>query len=507
MGKFLLIFLTFVFILSCDKSFDATNPFGVKDDYGYEKGRCLVTSDCGTDDLGCNLNTNKCELHKGGCDACKGSDSCEGKGAEGNAVFRCVNGNSNTNSCDGVDCGGKGACVFTGDIATCNCNEGYQDNNHNLICTPKCEENECGEYAKCNDTDRDKKFCECIDGVTCGEHGTCSDDTEAGAVCECGEGYKANKKFQCVPEYWKDIAKNLGISMNKKLYYLSNMKRINNDNWKKIFGDFIINDNDELFEYRCSYEDCSIIKIDDNKGWEKIAKAHYDEDDTFCGIRNGELYCWGYNNFGQLGLGNNDSVNTPTKVGNMTSWEDVTIGIRTSPDTSHIPFFSTFAIENGKLYCWGANYEHSLGLPASYLSKYDDCIEDQQGYGYCNKPIKLGNKNNWTFVKVINNITYGIESGKLYCWGEDYKVPTKISEKTNYLMLNRSNLANKFWVIINSEIYIYNVVSNTEEKIEGSVTGCTDISVQYAICNNELYHIHSSSPDGETESYKLVKVE
>ena len=46
-----------------------------------------------------------------------------------------------------------------------------------------------------------------------------------------------------------------------------------------------------------------------------------------CGIKTGNtLWCWGLNNYGQLGLSNTTNKNVPTQVGTATNWASVTTG-------------------------------------------------------------------------------------------------------------------------------------------------------------------------------------
>lgn len=67
---------------------------------------------------------------------------------------------------------------------------------------------------------------------------------------------------------------------------------------------------------------------------------------------NHALYCWGYNDKGQLGLGDTDSRDTPKKVGTSTNWTSVTTGYQ-----------HTCALNSsGSLYCWGVNNTGQLGV-------------------------------------------------------------------------------------------------------------------------------------------------
>ena len=76
---------------------------------------------------------------------------------------------------------------------------------------------------------------------------------------------------------------------------------------------------------------------------------------TFAICENNKIYCWGYNSYGQLGLGDNDNRNKPVEFkikGNSSPIKQIICG-------GH----HTFAIcENNKIYCWGKNDYGQLGL-------------------------------------------------------------------------------------------------------------------------------------------------
>lgn len=65
---------------------------------------------------------------------------------------------------------------------------------------------------------------------------------------------------------------------------------------------------------------------------------------------NGELYCWGYNQSGQLGDGLSNSQPSPKRITNATDWTDVFAG------TDH-----TCGLRGEDLYCWGLNNEGQVG--------------------------------------------------------------------------------------------------------------------------------------------------
>jgi alpha-tubulin suppressor-like RCC1 family protein len=71
-----------------------------------------------------------------------------------------------------------------------------------------------------------------------------------------------------------------------------------------------------------------------------------------CAIAGGQLYCWGLNNYGQIGDGSGVSQSRPVLVSNpmMGPVEAVAVGGQ-----------HTCAIAGGKLYCWGYDFYGQLG--------------------------------------------------------------------------------------------------------------------------------------------------
>ena len=73
---------------------------------------------------------------------------------------------------------------------------------------------------------------------------------------------------------------------------------------------------------------------------------------TTCAITaSGALYCWGRNNVGQLGIGTTVDTHTPQAVGSLASVTDLSVGSR------HV-----CAIASGAVTCWGDGTRGALGL-------------------------------------------------------------------------------------------------------------------------------------------------
>jgi len=53
------------------------------------------------------------------------------------------------------------------------------------------------------------------------------------------------------------------------------------------------------------------MEVDGGKAWSIVSAGDYHN----CGVtQEGELYCWGYNNHGQIGAGNEPMYTTPQLV-------------------------------------------------------------------------------------------------------------------------------------------------------------------------------------------------
>ena len=68
--------------------------------------------------------------------------------------------------------------------------------------------------------------------------------------------------------------------------------------------------------------------------------------------KDGSLYAWGRNDYGQLGLGDTTSRNLPTRVGTARNWVAVATG-----------YLHSLALQaDGTLWAWGDNAFGKLGL-------------------------------------------------------------------------------------------------------------------------------------------------
>ena len=67
---------------------------------------------------------------------------------------------------------------------------------------------------------------------------------------------------------------------------------------------------------------------------------------------NGQIYAFGYNLYGQLGLGDNNNRNIPTLISNLTNIIQISSGYTHSLALNN----------NGQVYAFGNNFAGQLGL-------------------------------------------------------------------------------------------------------------------------------------------------
>jgi alpha-tubulin suppressor-like RCC1 family protein len=178
----------------------------------------------------------------------------------------------------------------------------------------------------------------------------------------------------------------------------------------------------------------------------------------------GTLWAWGVNTYGQLGLGNTTTQNTPTQVGTDTTWWDGNPSYPHADEEYRLSagyWFSHAINRNGDLYGWGYNLQgqvgdsttthrnsptyirtnmrmvrsyptqNKLGMSAGisysdlYLYTWGSNIGLKLGHGQTganNKtsPTKVGTLQ-WADVAVGQDVVVASRAGSLYTWGSQSK--------------------------------------------------------------------------------------
>lgn len=130
------------------------------------------------------------------------------------------------------------------------------------------------------------------------------------------------------------------------------------------------------------------VQVGEDSDWEYVAAGY----DATCGIRSGELYCWG------TAWSGSSQVSGPSleRIGNSSDWESVSVGM------AHRCGIRT----GSELWCWGNNDVGQLGDGSKMSSP---------------TPIQVGFPHEWASISAGTYSTCGIlENGQIYCWGANY---------------------------------------------------------------------------------------
>ena len=117
-----------------------------------------------------------------------------------------------------------------------------------------------------------------------------------------------------------------------------------------------------------------------------------------CGLlQNGSALCWGRNNFGQLGLGtsNTTTMYAPTYVSGGYNFNKISLG----------EYNSCGLLQNGSALCWGSNIYGQLG----------DNSTSQREYPY----FVYGNNNFSNIVLGQHHSCGFLQNGSALCWGRN----------------------------------------------------------------------------------------
>ena len=120
---------------------------------------------------------------------------------------------------------------------------------------------------------------------------------------------------------------------------------------------------------------------------------------TSCAVKSAALYCWGENQFGQVGNGTKSVSAIPVST-------SVTLAGATSTAVGPT---SSCAIKSSHLWCWGGNFDGQLGDGTSNSSASPVEVHGAGGTGFLSGV---------TSVSVGDNVACAVASGGAFCWGE-----------------------------------------------------------------------------------------
>ena len=137
--------------------------------------------------------------------------------------------------------------------------------------------------------------------------------------------------------------------------------------------------------------------------------------DATCAIASGELYCWGRNSSGELGIGSaTPNITVPQKVAGLLAGKSVTdiaISSEGSADSGSGIDAHACAVANSTVYCWGNNSRGRLG---------DNTTTDS------NSPVAVYQASPGLLGKTVTRVVTGhphscalTSDNQVYCWGNN----------------------------------------------------------------------------------------
>jgi alpha-tubulin suppressor-like RCC1 family protein len=146
-----------------------------------------------------------------------------------------------------------------------------------------------------------------------------------------------------------------------------------------------------------------------------------------CGVQtDGSLWCWGYNGWGQLGIGNQTGSAEPTRVGSATDWTGIGLGD-----------FHSCGIRSGSLWCWGLD---TSGITPDTA---DEVVLE---------PVQIGVTDDWLTVVGGASFACGIRrtaTWSLWCWGLNDQGQLGLGDLTDRTAPTQVE-PGRFWVVVDA---------------------------------------------------------
>ena len=162
--------------------------------------------------------------------------------------------------------------------------------------------------------------------------------------------------------------------------------------------------------------------------WTKVAVGSYTTPNHTLAVNSaGQLFAWGYNGNGQLGLGNKTTYSSPKQIGLLTNWLNISAGYQCSMGIK----------TDGSIWTWGYNGYYQLGTnnSTSYSS-----------------PKQIGLSKTWGQIAMAGNTAAAVATDNtLYMWGQNtygvlgsgntnqYGAPYQVGALTTWAQISHSS--------------------------------------------------------------------
>lgn len=139
--------------------------------------------------------------------------------------------------------------------------------------------------------------------------------------------------------------------------------------------------------------------------------------DTACAIANTKIYCWGRNNLGSVGNNSTANVNSPVAVSTTNLGSSYTA---TALSTSGSRSYNMCAIANDKAWCWGNNNAGQIGNNTSGGANVLVPTAVYTGGVLSGKTVTAISQDGYYSGSPSYTHVCAVASGAVYCWGDNY---------------------------------------------------------------------------------------
>ena len=172
------------------------------------------------------------------------------------------------------------------------------------------------------------------------------------------------------------------------------------------------NDSGELGIGTAADNELAPQRVGNDDDWEAVSGGYYH---SLALKSDGTLYSWGKNDRGQLGISGNENKTTPQQVGNAGDWKAVSGG------GDH----SLALKSDNTLYAWGANSAGQLGNGENGAD-FTDKSKDKTA------PIQIGTDRDWQTISAKEYYSAALkDTGVLYTWGQNGVGELGLGDTTN----------------------------------------------------------------------------